>query len=367
MSQIERRFIVKRLRENFPNWSEDPYEIITQGYWDTREHDLLRVRKIERPGRGGSTGEMVHKLGHGIMRGSDRIEVSLQMADWTLRTCPYQVEKLRWTFGPWRLDIFQGHLKGLVMAEVTVADSEESVHFPDWLLEATEVTNQLNNLHIAKMTSALSGRSCPEDYIDYLSKVVPRIILTGGPGSGKTTIMEIAQHKLGARLHLVPEVATIIISQVGVKPPQDEVGLNLFQQHLYEIQHEFEELSRLEAIASRKQAVLHDRGKLDAGAYIEGGTLGLQRLCRTDYSVEIARAPIVIQLDVPPRGIYDKIRGNNAARFESHEEAMDLDDAITSAYSKHPGFHLVSGCQTMERKIEKTLNIIENFLDTLEK
>lgn len=366
MSQIERRFIVTRLREGFPNWSKDRYEIINQGYWDSREHDILRIRKIVRPG-GDSEGEVMRKTGHGVLRTNDRLDISPETAEWWLRTCPYRVEKLRWHFGAWRLDIFQGLLHGLVIAEVTLPDPRAHAELPEWIEEATEVTDRLNNLHIAKMTSVLSARSCPEDYIDYLAKEVPRIVLTGGPCSGKTTVMEALLASLGGRLHFVPEAATIIISQVGVHPPSDDVGLNLFQQQLYGIQDGFEELARLEALAAGKQAVIHDRGKIDNAAYLEGGIMTLQRICRTDFSVEISRVGLVIQLDVPPRDVYEANRGNNAARSESFAQASELDRAITSAYSRHPGFIRISGCASMDEKIARASRAVTDFLETIGK
>jgi predicted ATPase len=164
-------------------------------------------------------------------------------------------------------------------------------------------------------------------------------VLTGPPGSGKSTLIEEMRKDvvIGTAAHFVPEVATILIGQVGIRPdPSDPKRFANFQQTLYRVQRSFEELARFQALADGKKVVILDRGSMDAAAYLPRGTLTLEQLCNTTSAAEYARYKAVAILEPAPAEVYEAMKGNNAARRENYAEVLELARGIQEAWDGHP-------------------------------
>lgn len=206
---------------------------------------------------------------------------------------------------------------------------------PDWIRTCgvVEVTNALTSAHIA----ALPAFDGPEDAFlslqDQIANAIPMIVLTGGPCSGKTSVMDIlAKDK---RLHVVPEVATILIGQLGIKPFGKNGHGVRFQIALRRIQLVFEALARLQARADGKAAVVMDRGVLDACAYLPHGWLSYKKYFGVTANDDGRRYKVVIQLAVPKRSVYNAHRKNNPSRRETHAQAVALGKKIREAWEGH--------------------------------
>lgn len=353
MSQIERRFIVQDiLNPPAPHWQGRRH--LLQGYWDSPDSDILRVRVTD-----DTDAEIVRKIGTGVARESDVHRCDIETGMWLYRNCPHRVEKHRIrTDDGWKIDIFT-RPNGLIVIEKELASAEEEVVVPAWAVGAVEITETVNNLHIAKLASLHAEGRFPTEH---LTRRIPRIVLTGGPCSGKSTVMAAAIEELGDRLHCVPETATIVISLVGAKPPGPQADFLRFQQGIYRVQHEFEALSEQQAVADGKRALLMDRGTADGGAYVEGGRDRLFETCRTYPEPELLRYDAVIMVDVPPRDVYEANAANNPARSETWDEAIALERRIRDAWRGHPNFHLVTDTLDMAYKTEKALEIIRRIL-----
>jgi len=282
-----------------------------------------------------------------------------------LETCPYRLEKVRLRPDPWKLDLFKDPLGDLTWAEIDVSTTDEEPLLPHWISEAREITSELTNYHLARLAADLRGVTGKKPFERLLARI-PKIVVTGGPCSGKSTLMQIFSqvplHQV--RLHFVPEVATILISQVGAKPPVgDPVAMRRFQRTVYTVQTGFEEVSETQALMDGKTALITDRGVVDSAAYLPNGLRDLEGICRTSASYELGRYDLVIHLDVPEKGVYEESRRNNPARSEGWEEATALDQRIGDIWGQHHRYVRVERCGNMEIKLLKASNIISDFLN----
>ncbi len=137
--EIERKFLVEVL----PGWlSSCPSHLIEQGYLALEEEAEVRVRLVEdRPPT------LTVKHGHGRIRAETEIELSREQAEplWPL-TEGRRVSKRRHLAereeGTWEVDVYQGELSGLVVAEIEFASEKDSGQLdpPDWV--GPEVTGE---------------------------------------------------------------------------------------------------------------------------------------------------------------------------------------------------------------------------------
>src|SRR5215471_20537779 len=105
------------------------------------------------------------------------------------------------------------------------------------------------------------------------------VVLTGGPGAGKTAVLEIVKKTLCKHIVVLPEAATILFG--GGFPRHDtDAGRRAAQEAIFRVQRSMETMAREEGVAS---IALCDRGTLDGLAYWPGGTqaacaaLGIRR------------------------------------------------------------------------------------------
>ena len=155
-----------------------------------------------------------------------------------------------------------------------------------------------------------------------------RIVLTGGPGAGKTAVLELLRHSLCEHAAIVPEAAGIVFG--GGFPRRDDDGSRqAAQRAIYHIQRELEEV----ATASGATIQLCDRGLPDGVAYWVGhGTLW--EAVREDCTEAFARYDAVVHLRVPSAG--NGYGHQNPLRIESASEARVIDDRILAAWDGHP-------------------------------
>jgi len=358
IKEIERRYLVMAIDPDircFPN------RLISQGYFDTPPNFDLRVRITD-----GRTAELTRKTGGGVERAETTVPVPIEVGRFLFESCGDVIDKTRYLRDGWEVDFFHGPLEGLVLAEFESPEAAGRITIPSWINDAAEVTLSLSNRHLARLARDLADSKADRPVRDLLPKRIPRIVLTGGPGSGKSSLMQLLRQELGDRLHCVPEVATIVIAQVGVKPPVgDPVGMKKFQRTIYRVQRGFETVSDLQAARDGKQALLLDRGALDSAAYMDGGVAEFERVCRTDRAHEHSNYDLVICLATPPRKVYEANRTNNPARSEDYALAKKLGKSIRAVWGGHPAFRHIGEGVSWKEKVTETVACIRRFLDNL--
>ena len=194
-----------------------------------------------------------------------------------------------------------------------------------------------------------------------------KIVITGGPCAGKTTGMTwIHNHlnRMGYTVLFVPETATELISG-GVAPWT--CGTNLdYQKCQLRLQKEKEEIFEMAAKTMNKDKliIVCDRGFMDNKAYMS--------------DEEFAEASAYIGMDpIELRDSYDAVfhlvtaakgaeehytKANNAARYETVEEACALDDRLIAAWTGHRHLRIIDNSTDFEEKLKKLINEIILFL-----
>jgi len=229
------------------------------------------------------------------------------------------------------------------------------------------VTNSINNFILAKMAIDLGGFASnivnPVLLCCRFIKPVPKVVITGGPCSGKSTIFETLK-KIRRDIHFVPEVATILISQLGLEPKGDYLIVRRFQRAVHQVQQIFESAAVERATCSfdKKSAVLFDRGLVDNAAYLSGGLAEWTEYLNTTTEQEYGCYDLVICLDVLPKDVYEKRLSGNPARYENYEQARKLGDKIADVWSGHPHFVRIPNFATWRIKEELAVETLNNFV-----
>ncbi|MFK7999675.1 MAG: ATP-binding protein [Polyangiales bacterium] len=160
---------------------------------------------------------------------------------------------------------------------------------------------------------------------------MPRLIaLTGGPGAGKTAVLEMASRAFCRHVAILPEAAGIVFGGGFPRAP-GELVLRASQRAIFGIQREVE---RLVLDEGEVALGLCDRGSIDGVAYWPGPRESFFTEFDTSIQLELARYAAVIHLETPhaTQG-YNR---SNALRVETAEEARVIDERIADAWRAHP-------------------------------
>jgi len=194
-----------------------------------------------------------------------------------------------------------------------------------------------------------------------------RVVLTGGPCAGKTTTLNKLRCKFGARIVVVPETATMLLSS-GFPIPGKDIEWSPewqmeFQSAIFSVQKSMENAYTLLAQEKGASLVICDRGLLDGAAYTQGGLKAFCQIHNVDLATVLARYEAVIHLESLAVGrpeLYGKT--SNEKRMESLEEAQKLEFAIRMIWSNHSNYFFINSENTMTEKISKVIDIIKRLV-----
>lgn len=366
--EIERRFLVKaENQDKIPFWQLPPRTIldIYQGYFDIPfEMISLRIRITNN-----KDGVLTLKRGRGMLREEINSPIASNETAWLLfESSSFQLFKRRYVIDGWEIDKFKADLKGIVIAEKefkSLEEAEKKLILPPWLEGAIEVTNNLTNLHLARISTVLYGRPIPEVISvlgAYASAKIPKIVITGPPASGKSGIIKELTGQM-PDVQFVPETASIVLSQLNINPGTAAVSQRQFQQTIYKVQNVFEATSAQFAIGSGKKAVVFDRGTVDGAAYLLGTIQEFEKLNRVKIQYEYEKYDMVIFLDLPSKEIYEKCRYNNPARSEDYDKAAFLRDELHNVWVAHPNLVFVESNDNWQTKVDQAAAAIKSLIE----
>jgi predicted ATPase len=153
-------------------------------------------------------------------------------------------------------------------------------------------------------------------------------VITGGPGAGKTAILEMLRRYVCVHTVILPEAAGIVFG--GGFPRGNSYALRrAAQRAIFHVQRELERIAEVQNPA----VILCDRGTLDGLAYWMGEDDYLTQV-GTTLSEEFARYDVVIHLRTP--AVENGYNHNNPLRIESALEAAAIDERILRAWEGHP-------------------------------
>ncbi len=178
----------------------------------------------------------------------------------------------------------------------------------------------------------------------------PLVVLTGGPGAGKTAFLEIVRRNFCAHVAVLPEAASIIFGG-GFPRKESLAGRRASQRAIFRVQRELETLALEEGDAA---VVLCDRGTLDGLAYWPLDDDSFFAENDSTRAGELARYSSVIHLRTPSRG-YDH---RNPLRIESAREAAALDARIATAWDGHPHRSFVASTDGFMEKVARAIELV---------
>jgi predicted ATPase len=186
-----------------------------------------------------------------------------------------------------------------------------------------------------------------------------RIVISGGPGSGKTVIARAIVDRHPDRLALVPEAATQVYTKLQTRWDKlDLAGRRDAQRRMYRLQLEQE--SRI-AAANPDKSLLLDRGTIDGAAYWPDGPEDFWRDVGTTHAKELARYDAVILLETcAALGLYDG-DASNFCRFEDADAAIRSSASLSALWAGHSNVHLVSAYPNIEQKRMKVDAIVQRL------
>ena len=178
------------------------------------------------------------------------------------------------------------------------------------------------------------------------------VAITGGPGAGKTAVLEIARRSLCAHVVVLPESAGIVFG--GGFPRRPTLSARrAAQRAIFHVQIQLEQLLLDE---QRAAIVLCDRGTIDSTAYWPGPIDDLWRDVHSDESTQLARYSAVVHLRTPSD--FEGYDHSNPLRTEPAQDALQLDSLIARAWARHPNRHIVDSHVSFADKAAHALDLI---------
>jgi predicted ATPase len=177
-----------------------------------------------------------------------------------------------------------------------------------------------------------------------------RIVLTGGPGAGKTAVLELIQHAFCRHVRILDEAAGIVFGG-GFPREISAASRRAAQRAIFHVQHELEAVAEADGAAT----VICDRGTVDGIAYWPGpGDLCAE--VGSTVERELARYDVVIHLRTPAANNgYDH---TNPLRVETAAEAVAIDARIEEAWAAHPKRIIVPAAHDFLAKAAQAIDIL---------
>ncbi|HJL16934.1 MAG TPA: ATP-binding protein [Sandaracinaceae bacterium LLY-WYZ-13_1] len=184
-----------------------------------------------------------------------------------------------------------------------------------------------------------------------------RVAVTGGPGGGKSTAVDLFRRDIGERVVVVPESATMLFA--GGFPRTREPDARRFAQSaIYHVQRNLEDVY---ASIYPGRVLLCDRGTVDGAAYwpLNGDYF---EAMGSSLDEELARYDAVLFFESAAVGGMS-IEGGNPQRIEDDVEAVRLDRAMRALWSRHHRFVFVPHQPSFFEKIRTGLEAMRGILE----
>jgi len=178
-------------------------------------------------------------------------------------------------------------------------------------------------------------------------------VLTGGPGAGKTAVLELLRQAMCEHVVVLPESAGIVFGG-GFPRRTDDASRRAAQRAIFFVQRELEAAAE----GANPAILLCDRGTVDGAAYWPGpdtlwSSVGVSRL------TELARYDVVVHLRTPTsaQGYH-----TDAHRIETAEEAARVDERIALEWDGHPRVLVVDATTDFVTKVRLALDLVRDEL-----
>ena len=178
---------------------------------------------------------------------------------------------------------------------------------------------------------------------------IPMMVVTGGPGGGKSVALEVVRRYFGGRVEVLPDAAQVVLG--GGFPRRPTLAARrAAARAILSVQRELEQLADEE---SNAELVVCQRGTLDALARCPDAPCSCFAEVGTSRARELARYATVLHVrppEVPP------LDASNLGRTESRAEALAIDARIERAWDGHPRRIVV---ESTPRFLDKVACLVE--------
>ena len=194
------------------------------------------------------------------------------------------------------------------------------------------------------------------------SPLIHRIVFTGGPCAGKSSALDRVGTWLaacGLQVFRVPEASTLLLSGGIHVAGQSLLTMRTFQRGIVEVQLAMENAFLAFARASEKETVLLlDRGIPDGAAYLPDSAWAelLGEFGHVHDRLRDERYDAVVHLMTAAIGAeahYGTL--TNAVRYETLEEAREVDERLRLAWRGHPQLSILDNATDFETKMRRVL------------
>lgn len=152
--EIERKWLVSSLTPQMTTAVREQGVFTQQGYLSVVEGASMRIRRT------GDKAWCTMKQGSGVSRIEHEFAMDPEEAGriiGTLNLPPIEKRRLKIPSGtshPWELDVFQGHLVGLIFLELELDTVDSPVPaWPDGVTVVRELTGEISNADLAAMSA----------------------------------------------------------------------------------------------------------------------------------------------------------------------------------------------------------------------
>lgn len=182
------------------------------------------------------------------------------------------------------------------------------------------------------------------------------IVVTGGPGAGKTAVLEMAKKVLCKHVVILPEAASIVFGG-GFWRLESTSAKLAAQRAIFHTQVEMETLVKGE----QQWAIgLCDRGTLDGLAYWPASENSFWEMSRSEVKKEYDKYLAVIHLRSPTDILgYNQ---QNPLRIETAIQAKQIDHKIALAWAGHANYEVIESTEHFLTKAQMALNLIAKYI-----
>jgi predicted ATPase len=185
-----------------------------------------------------------------------------------------------------------------------------------------------------------------------------RVVVTGGPGGGKTTAVDLFRREIGDAVVVVPEAATLLFAGGFPRSDDDAVG-RATQRAVFEVQRGLEDA---QARLYPGRLLICDRGTVDGAAYWPGEPDTFFAAMGTTLDKELARYDAVLFFETAAAGGH-AIETGNRYRNEDQATAVKLDRALRALWERHPSFTLIANHSSFVSKVVRGVEALQGVVD----
>lgn len=188
-----------------------------------------------------------------------------------------------------------------------------------------------------------------------------RIVLTGGPCAGKSTLAEMLSRAYQNSVVNVPEAASLLFGG-GFPRFTNLESRKATQRAIFKVQGELEHSYSAQF---PELALILDRGSIDGAAYWPEGPEAFFTALGTTLEQQLARYDRVIYLESAAQKDYEIHRAANPNRNESWEEARRLDQENLKLWSRHSSFTMIRNQRSFAHKVAEVLGVVAGSIQEL--